>query len=152
MSTVEVSENFLKQIIQQAEAEYPNECCGMILGPKSQVGNMTKLRPCRNVQDDYHQKDPEIFKRDAKAAYFIDPRELLEIQKEARESGEEIRVIYHSHINVGAYFSDEDKRAATAEGEPVYPGVAYLVVSVVEGKAKGHNTFTWNDERKDFIS
>ena len=124
----------------------------MIFGPKSEAGDLTRLRPCRNVQDDYHRKDPETFKRDAKTAYFIDPRELLDIQKETRKNNEEIRVIYHSHINAGAYFSDEDRRAATAEGEPVYPGVVYFVLSVVDGKAKEHDTFTWNNEKKDFMS
>ena len=124
----------------------------MILGPKKQKGVLSKLRPCENVQDKYHALDSENFSRTAKTAYFIDPKELLAIQKELRENEEEIRIIYHSHIDAGAYFSEEDTRVALTEGQPAYPGVSYLVVSVLDGKVKESNLFHWGPKQKKFIS
>ena len=100
-------------MIAQAEKEYPHECCGMIFGPEGDKAAFGRLRPCRNAQAQYHEFDPENFPRNAKTPYFIESKELLAIQKELRESQQEIRVIYHSHIEAGAYFSEEDKKYFT---------------------------------------
>ena len=149
---MEIPSEMLKSIFEQAQAQYPHECCGMILGPKENPKVLTALRPCQNVQDEYHAKDPVNFPRTAETAYFMDPRELLEIQKSARDSGQAIRVLYHSHVDHGAYFSEEDKRVALQEGEPAWPGVSYLVVSVIQGQAKDHHLFCWDPHKKDFLS
>ena len=42
-------------------------------------------------------------------------------------------VIYHSHVDAGAYFSETDRRQALVGGEPAYPGAVYVVTSVVRG-------------------
>ena len=151
MNPEKMPPQLLKKVFEQAEREYPNECCGMILGPRGKRGELSRVRPCRNVQDVYHQQDPKNFPRPARTAYFIEPKELLAIQKEARTADEEIRVIYHSHMNAGAYFSEEDTRVALPEGEPAYPGVDYLVVSVRKGKAVDSNIFRWDGTKKEFV-
>lgn len=144
--------DFLQSIRSQAERDYPHETCGMLLGPASESSKVTRLRPCRNVQDLYHAQDPAVFSRTGRTAYFIDPGELLTIQKENRQNHEEIRVIYHSHCEAGAYFSEEDQRVAISEGKPCYPGVQYLVVSVLEGKSAGTALFRWNETLGSFDS
>lgn len=151
MNSPGISEDLLKKIFEQAEREYPSECCGVILSPSARPEKFSRLRPCRNAQDEHHQKDPGNFPRTAAAAYFIEPKELLTLQKEMRQNNETLRVIYHSHIDAGAYFSDEDKRIALAEGEPAYPNVDYLVVSVVKGKVQDANLFHWDPRKKDFV-
>lgn len=150
--SVVIPQNFIDQIRDQAEKAYPRECCGMLLGPAGKGGEISRIRSCQNVQDACHQKDPQNFPRTAQTAYFIDPRELLEIEKECRKNRESIRMIYHSHVNAGAYFSEEDKRIAALEGTPSYPGVDYLVVSVIENKAKDQQVFSWDETRKDFLA
>jgi proteasome lid subunit RPN8/RPN11 len=60
------------------------------------------------------------------------------------------QVIYHNHVDTGAYFSAEDKRMATWDGEPVYPGVGYIVISVHGSEPREANLFTWNEEARDF--
>ncbi len=147
-----IPKEMMADIYKQAKNEYPHECCGMIFGPKAEKLSLTRLRACENVQNKHHELDPETFPRTSATAYFIDPRELLAIQKETREKDEEIRIIYHSHIDVGAYFSEEDKRVATSDGEPVYPGVQYLVVSVLKGEVDDSHLFYWNSEKGDFVS
>ncbi len=151
MKRLAIPQKFLTPIFQQAEREYPNECCGLILTAAGNPEKFSRLRPCRNVQNEYHQKDPVNFPRTAASAYFMEPKELLAIQKEMRGKKERIRVIYHSHIDAGAYFSEEDRRIALCEGEPAYPGVDYLVVSVIQGKAHGSNLFYWEPGKKDFV-
>lgn len=134
----------------QAEKDPHKEICGILLGPKDEKNKITQIIPCRNVQDEYHKKDPLSFPRDATQAYFIDSRDLLRIQKQAREEGNEIRAIYHSHINAGAYFSEEDQRIALSEGKPTYPGVIYPVISVRDGKVQEITIHYWDEEKKTF--
>ena len=147
----QIPENFLSLIFSQAQKEYPTECCGVILGPLDHPSVLSRLRPCRNAQDFYHEKDPSHFYRTSRTAYFIDPQELLELHREARERQEALRMIYHSHPDADANFSEEDARMALSEGEPVYPGTHYLVVSVIRRKILGYREFTWEDRQKAFI-
>ena len=137
----------LKAILEQAEREYPAECCGLILARQSD-GEITRLRPCTNVQEQYHRLDPKDFPLEECSAYFIEPKELLEIDREMADQSELIRVIYHSHIDADAYFSDEDEQRATDEDGPVYPGTIYLVISVCEGRAELAKWFRWNPEMR----
>jgi proteasome lid subunit RPN8/RPN11 len=44
-----------------------------------------------------------------------------------------VAVIYHSHVDAGAYFSETDRRQALVGGEPAYPNAVYVVTSVVAG-------------------
>ncbi len=142
---MDIPENFLKAIYGQAEREYPAECCGMLLGPRSDKSVISRLRPCRNAQDDFHTREPERFPRTARTGYFIDPRELMRVYKEAGQEGEEIRIIYHSHIDSGAHFSEEDHRVAAPDGQPAYPGVLYLVLGVKEGQVQETRLFHWDE-------
>lgn len=139
----------LADIRRQAEAEYPYECCGVILakeGPREE----RILFPCRNIQNEKHAQDPEHFPRDARAAYYADP---LDVVKFMRLESEGYRVVtfYHSHIDAGAYFSETDKRQAAPGGEPLYPDATYVVVSVVDQKAVDACAFSWDPGRRDFL-
>jgi len=65
--------------------------------------------------------------------------------------GYEVKVIYHSHIEAGAYFSETDKRNALIDGEPSYPTATYVVCSVQDGKALEINAFRWDPAVHDFM-
>lgn len=147
---IEIPAEMHEQIRAHAVEDYPAECCGMVFGPKSD-DSLARVRTCVNAQDKYHALDPETFPRKAKTAYFIEPLELLAIDKELSANNERIAVIFHSHIDVDAYFSEEDVRRAVSDGEPIYPGTAYLVLSVVNGKIANEKTFYWDPEQKNFV-
>lgn len=132
----------LQRIRAQAEAEYPSECCGIVLARAGSPGERL-LVPCRNVQDEYHAKDPERHPRDSRTAYHMDPRDLLRIGR-LEGDGYRVRTIYHSHIDSGAYFSETDKQNALLQGEPLYPEAVYVVLSVVEGKVAAAAAFAWS--------
>lgn len=152
MHPLEIPEPMLQLIYEQARQAYPQECCGVILGQQTSPDSLTRVRPCRNAQDLFHVEDPDAFPRTARTAYFIDPKELLALEKENRANDELIRVIYHSHVDAAAYFSEEDARLASAEGEPIHPGVAYLVISVVQGKPGNHQLFHWDAVQRRFTT
>jgi proteasome lid subunit RPN8/RPN11 len=60
-------------------------------------------------------------------------------------------VIYHSHIDAGAYFSETDRRNALIDGQPAYPGTTYVVVAVDIGRAGAARAYRWADDRVDFV-
>jgi len=135
----------LGAIKRQAVAEYPNECCGVILVRGAERRHM----PCRNVQDQMHARDPMTFPRTARNAYYMDPLDALRLNRLVDE-GFAFAVIYHSHPNAGAYFSETDRAQALIKGEPAYPGAVYVVVSVVGREVRALAAYRWNGERRVF--
>jgi len=140
----------LAQIRSQAEAEYPAECCGVLL-LRGREGTDRLLLPCRNIQDELHAKDPVKHPRDSRTAYYIDPKDLLNIGRREGE-GYTVAVIYHSHIEAGAYFSATDKRNALIDGAPTYPDAVYVVLSVVKGTVVDAQSFAWDPAARDFVA
>nr|NIQ01073.1 M67 family metallopeptidase [Nitrospinaceae bacterium]NIR55113.1 M67 family metallopeptidase [Nitrospinaceae bacterium]NIS85534.1 M67 family metallopeptidase [Nitrospinaceae bacterium]NIT82368.1 M67 family metallopeptidase [Nitrospinaceae bacterium]NIU44581.1 M67 family metallopeptidase [Nitrospinaceae bacterium] len=132
--------NYLREIHQHALAEYPFECCGVLLGKPGEDGDNLLIR-CKNIQNQLHAKDPAHYPRDARTAYTMDPKDQLKIDSEARNRGMTIKVFYHSHPDHEAYFSEEDRKMALFNEEPLYPEARYLVVSVVDKKIKGDALF-----------
>ena len=150
ISRIKIPADMLEQIEAHAREAYPSECCGMIFGPKEGT-TLSRVRPCVNAQDKYHALDPETFPRQSDTAYFIEPRELLAIDRELTDRGERIAVIYHSHPDHDAYFSEEDVRRAVSEGTPIYPGTAYLVISVKGRQVVARKTFFWDEAAQTYV-
>ena len=139
----------LARVRAQAEAEYPAECCGVLLiGDGAPADRL--LCPCRNIQDELHAKDPVRHPRVSRTAYSIDPKDLLAIGRREAQ-GYRVAVIYHSHIDVGAYFSPTDKGDALIDGEPMYPSALYVVLSVVSGTVVDSKAFGWDPDVRDFV-
>jgi proteasome lid subunit RPN8/RPN11 len=122
----------LEAIYAHAREGYPEEVCGFIVGDD-------EAKRCENRQNALHTEDPVNFPRDAKTAYNLGAKDIFFLDRSLR-SERPVRVIYHSHVEVGAYFSPEDVRAATYEGEPLYP-VDYLVVDVRGDGVRGAKLF-----------
>jgi [CysO sulfur-carrier protein]-S-L-cysteine hydrolase len=141
-----ILESTLEAIDRHAVESYPDECCGAVL-----ADNRTELlRPITNIQDRLHAENPDQHPRDARTAYFMDPKELYAVLREAEEQKRSLRVLYHSHPDHDAYFSAEDKARAQAWDEPAYPETFYLVVSVIGGRVRDHLAVAWDAERGDF--
>ncbi len=147
---IQIKPRIIDAIYRHALSVYPSECCGIVIGKKGDPQSFEQTFPCSNLQDEMHTRDPQCFPRTSQTAYFLDPKELLKIQRIARNLTMEMRIIYHSHVDVGAYFSEEDKKRATYDGNPLYPGVMYLVVDVTKDKTRGAKCFGWSTEEKDF--
>lgn len=131
----------LSALYAHLEAAYPNEGCGVILdGPSG-----ARVVPLENVYDKYARVDPETYPRSARTAYLIDPKAWLKLSRELEETKERIAIIVHSHADVGAYFSDEDKAMAAPNGEALHPGVDYLVVAVNQGRAEAAKLYRFKN-------
>src|SRR5207244_3395356 len=83
----------------------------VLLGPQGH-----RIWPLDNAYDRYHAKDPLQFPRTSRTAYRFDPRDWLRVTEEADARGEQVSCIFHSHGDVGAYFSAEDTAMAAPDG------------------------------------
>jgi glutamate-1-semialdehyde 2,1-aminomutase len=138
----------LAAIRRQASAEYPHECCGVILTR----GTERRLLPCRNIQDRKHAEDPQAFPRSARHAYYMDPHDVLTFER-LLDQGFSLAMVYHSHPDVGAYFSETDRAQAMStgvDGQPGFPDTVQLVVSVVAGVVKALAAYRWNRGARAF--
>jgi proteasome lid subunit RPN8/RPN11 len=126
----------LDAIYAHAREGYPEEVCGFVI-----AGD--EARRCENRQNALHAEDPEAFPRDARTAYNLGAKDLFFLDRSLR-SERPVRIIYHSHVDVGAYFSEEDVRAAALDGEILYP-VDYLVVDVRADGVRGAKLFRFRD-------
>jgi len=137
------------EMFKHAKADYPAECCGIITTDAN--GHLT-VHSCENIQDKLHAADPQTHPRTSKLAYRMDDMQVMRIQQAAESGGGQMVAIYHSHIDVDAYFSEEDQNAAMFFGEPAYPGVVYPVIPVKDGQVdqEGRKVFQWHDETSTF--
>ncbi|GEM_PF-2093279 len=130
-------------VVADCLANYPNEACGFVV--RTAEGGFEAV-VCRNLQDRYHELDPTTYRRTARTAFKLNEMKIAR----AIEAGQELVCIYHSHCDAGAYFSDEDVACAVMDGEPLYPGVEYLVVSVFGGSLRGAELYTFDPNSGGF--
>ena len=143
-----IQKKILDSIYTQAAAEYPSECCGWILQYKN---GEQKYTPSVNLQDKYHKVDSAAYPRTSKDAFLMDVLKLSRELQEAESMNGHLFSIVHSHIDVGAYFSSEDKKQMSYNGEQIYPADCYLVVNVHEARPDSQAVFYFNKEKNDFL-
>jgi adenylyltransferase/sulfurtransferase len=143
-----VSAEALEEIYAHARRDYPDECCGIIHGPKGSVV-ADRAVACANIQNRLHAEDPIRFERDARTAYNLDAPDLFKLQRSLRGDSP-AKIVYHSHVDVGAYFSKTDEAAALFDGQPSYP-VEYVVIDVKADGARGAVQFAWDAQRGAFV-
>ncbi len=136
----QIDEDVLRACYADARARYPEEACGLLSGPRDSL-RVDTVRVCENQQNRLHMRDPMAHPRDARTAYSLGFRDLQFLDDSLADSSpQRVRVIYHSHCNVGAYFSQEDERAAVFEGQLIYP-VDYLVIDCQRDRVRGAKLF-----------
>jgi len=145
-----ISDDFLKQCYAHGVESYPEEACGFISGSSSDQLHMDTLHPMENLMNLHHERDPENFPRTNKDGYLMDPRKQMKLERTLKKAGSKIKIIYHSHPDVGAYFSEKDQEDALWNGEPRTPGVDFLVCAVTDGKPDGAVLFSFDESTKAF--
>ncbi len=118
---------------RHGEETYPHECCGVLLGRFEDDGSkaVSRVVRCGNTRaDSPHNR------------YHIDPRELIRIQREGRQRGEDIVGFYHSHPDHPAQWSTTDL------AEAHWFGCSYVITTVERARAAITNSFelTGSDE------
>jgi proteasome lid subunit RPN8/RPN11 len=105
-----IARSMLDEIVAQARAEAPNECCGIV---GSRDGRAVRLFKARNA-------------RASPLSYDIDGRDLQRIYDEIDNDDLDVGIIYHSHTRTEPVPSPTDINLAS----PFLPDAVYLIVGV----------------------
>ena len=132
-----------ERVYAHAMAWFPKECCGLLVLRDDQPDAVC----ADNQLDEAHAREPERFPRTAEDGYLLDAR-LIEAPAEPYE----VVAIFHSHVRVGAYFSEEDRQQAMAPwDEPLYPDLEHVVLDAQDEGVRGFKVFRWSEARADFV-
>ncbi|GAB4520843.1 MAG: Mov34/MPN/PAD-1 family protein [Haliangiales bacterium] len=143
-----IPKQLMQQIFAEARAAFPAECCGWLTGPAGGAA-VSAMRPCDNAQS--AGDHPTAADRGAETAYVIAGDDLLAFNRGFREP-EPPRIIYHSHPNGRAYFSDTDQEVATSPwGDGPAYDVQQLVVGLDADDIVEAALFAWSDDAGRFV-
>lgn len=106
-------------MVAHAEAKYPNECCGAMLGISEGGEDGKRVISAVPLENAY--------KGEQGARYELRPEDLLAAERGARSAGQDLIGIFHSHPDSDAYFSKTDL-------ENSCPWYSFVVLSVKRGK------------------
>ena len=153
---VRIKKSVLARVDEEARAGYEKdeESCGLLLGPADPPSDallVDEIVPMVNRAKKLHELDPETYPRTARTYFDIDPLKFERAIDKGETDGRPVKVLYHSHLDVGAYFSETDAAAAKMGGdEPAYD-LAYLVTSVRAGAVDDQKLFVWDAARREFV-
>jgi len=135
---------------QHGARDYPNECCGVLLGDVN--GELKQVRDVvalKNLRHDVHYAqellpvdDPE--RETERNRFLIDPLDQLRVEKGARARGLEVLGYYHSH-------PDHPARPSAYDREHAWPWYSYVIVSVERGIAKDLTCWTLAEDGGMFL-
>jgi proteasome lid subunit RPN8/RPN11 len=109
---MEIARALYDQMVQHAQAEAPNECCGMI---SARDGALVAVHPMRNAAA-------------SPLRYEMDPREQYEVEYgQIYDAGLDVGVVYHSHTRSAPYPSQTDINLAN------HPDSVYVIVGLKDG-------------------
>lgn len=103
-----IPENVYRRMINHCYEERPLEACGLLTGA---VGHVST-----GYATDNQHRSPVLYK--------VDDLQLLAVDQQARQQGEEIVAIYHSHVATDPIPSRTDIEQAT------WPEAFYLIISL----------------------
>ena len=118
-----------KAMIRHAENAYPNEAAGIVVAS----GDIQFLVA--------EAKDQ------SRCGYELAASTLINA-----EQGGEIVAFYHSHPDGASYLSALDARSMRLNNQPLWPGVTWFIMSVVNGRFVDMRAYIWNSDELKFSS
>jgi proteasome lid subunit RPN8/RPN11 len=133
---VRIPDGLLEAIYIHARAAFPAECCGYLVGAAGAV-DVDERVACTNAHGAGDHR-----------AFAIDGAELLAFAR-TFATPRPARIVYHSHPNGRAYFSEADRRVAAPDG-PAYD-VQHVVIGVAAAGPTEAAQFAWSAAAGDFV-
>jgi len=129
-----LNDKLINEINIQAEAEYPNECCGIILGSiDNGVKSAVILLSVSNARDEANRHN----------RFLITDAEFAKASFYAAKNGYEILGFYHSH-------PDHPSAPSQYDLEHAWVFYSYIIVSVKKGKADLLTSWELENDRTKF--
>lgn len=109
----------LKQIVDAAEAAYPNEACGLLVGRDdgADAVRVTQVHESENLAAEPRRN------------FEVDPALRLDLHKRLRDGPDDVVGLFHSHPEHSAQPSATDLERAWE------PELVWLITSVIDGQA-----------------
>ncbi len=116
---IRLTRDHLRQIADAAEAAYPKECCGLLVGRDSDGDGLEvrEIHPSANLAPGGHDR------------FEVDPKLRLDLQRRLRGGPDRVIGLYHSHPDHPARPSRTDLKEAWE------PELVWLIVAVERGQA-----------------
>jgi [CysO sulfur-carrier protein]-S-L-cysteine hydrolase len=148
-----ITKAVMDRVDEEARAAFgrDEESCGLLLGPAREPLLVDAVVPMENRANKLHALDPETYPRTGRMYFDLDPLKFERAVRAGEGDGRPVKVLYHSHLDVGAYFSETDAQAATMGGDAPSYDLAYLVTSVRAGVVDDRKLFVWSPHDKKFI-
>ena len=125
--------NLEQEIRDHGAKDYPNECCGAILGIDGDAGREVRsLFPLINRRDDSPRN-----------RFSITPEDFRAAERAAAKRGLDLLGWYHSH-------PDHPARPSEFDREHAWPWYSYMIVSVDAGTPKDLTSWRLDDDRSAF--
>lgn len=128
--TMRLTAAALQEMRAHLENVYPYEGCGIMLGTRDTV---TMIHKGNNIRED-RQED----------RFLLNPSDIMQAEKIAKEKGIDILGFYHSHPDHPALPSSTDLESA-------WEGYYYLISSVEKGTMGETGVFRLSEQSKDFV-
>jgi proteasome lid subunit RPN8/RPN11 len=120
---------------------YPEETCGLLIGPVPKDFNV----PGRRVRVEEARALANGWEASARShRYAIDPLELMKVEKELSGTGRGIVGFYHSHPNVPAWPSPFDLMRA-------WPCYSYWILGAGESGITGSRSWLRSEDGNSFL-
>lgn len=127
--------SLLKAMVDAAEAAFPAEACGLIIGRgRGQLVRVTRVVPAPNLLAATGDR------------FELDPAVRIQVEKELRDAGGKDRIIghYHSHTD-GSPDPSATDRAMAHE-----PEMAWVIIGVLDGQAIATQAHRLDERRNAF--
>jgi proteasome lid subunit RPN8/RPN11 len=130
---IHLSEELEQAIRDHAVADYPYECCGVLLGEvENGVKVATEIRRIENTHEDGHER-----------RFRIAPEVLFQLDREERAGGPKVLGFYHSHPDHPARPSQYDRDHAAG-------WYSYIIVASRNGGTEHMTSWVAVDDTPSF--
>jgi proteasome lid subunit RPN8/RPN11 len=147
--SIKLDKSQSEAIRRHGSADYPNECCGILLGHADGAHKeVLEVVALKNLRLDAARAQ-ELLPLEApgreseRNRFLIDPLEQLRVEKDARARKLDVVGYYHSHPDHPARPSEYDRNHA-------WPWYSYVIVSVERGNPTAMTSWVLSDDRSRF--
>mgnify|MGYP001178389444 FL=1 len=128
-----LSKKIINEFLNHAQVDYPQECCGFILG---------RLEKNKSLGVEYIQTK-NIQEKNKERRFLIDPIEYIRVEDLAEEKELSIISIVHSH-------PDHPDKPSEFDRVHSWPGFSYIIISVINGISKSFRSWILDEDRMKF--
>jgi proteasome lid subunit RPN8/RPN11 len=144
-----IGQNEIEAIRRHGARDYPNECCGILLGKADgDKKSVLEAVPLKNLRTD-PEKAQKLLplespgKETERNRFLIDPMEQLRVDKDARRRGLDVVGYYHSH-------PDHPARPSNYDRDHAWPWYSYVILSVAKGQPEDMTSWVLAENRERF--